>query len=493
MPIADFYSNQELKLFGLIRAEIESGMASSRPVRDEAARCNLFYEMENHLAIERRPAESDDDFRQRTKRVCFITRRIVDALCEHLYNPGPSRRIADDPDCDEWLQGVYEDNHADSLWQEADRYACLNGVAAFQFAATGKPEKPITVHLWDRADFEVWSIPGEPLAPFAVCVISKYDESTTYDLWTRIDHWTFQTEQAGSQMTVGRVAVLISKEQHEYGVLPFSFVHDRTPCKSLATRGIGPAVSRANAGLDQELSDVLESIKYYMRPIGFSRGVNEKWRPKFAPGSFNEIPGRDKLADNRMPPEVFYLQADLDIANCWVDLSNYKDETIEEMGVPLSAVRMQQSNTASGEALEAEQYPLVRRTKARQRPFTRYERDFAKVALAVGGAYYGRPDLDTCSEDVHMTLVWPEPRITTPGKDRDDEDQTELAMGLTSQIEILMRRRGITRIQAIEQLEQLAKDRIEYERITGGPEPVEPETDPATTPPDAKVKVDNEP
>jgi hypothetical protein len=470
MAEAEPYTPAELVLLTKVRTEVEAALKSSEHERKAASENLDYYHEDNARYIGRKPAESDDDYRDRPKWTSSMTKRAIEVLGDHLYASGPSRKIEDSPAADEWLERAYADNHVDALWQNADKLSTLNGTAALQVAATGDPDRPIKVHLWERSEFEVWAEPGDPLKPFAVVVIDRLDEQTTYTIYTRLEVLVYRTKKlALGQTAGGRVATFVPRESyaHGYGVLPFAWAHDELPVRTFVGSGIGTSLRRANHAIDEALSDLANAIRFYGRPLGFTRNVAKDWRPVIRPGSFNDLPGRERTAGGpgTSEPEAFYLQAALDIAGINGAIVAYANSTFEEKGVPLSAVRLEQTGVVSGIAIVAEQAPLLTRAKKRQRPYGVYEHDLARVCLNVGGSYYDSPELAAAAADVHMTLTWAEPRIPIPGPDRDLEDQSELEMGLTSTVQILQRRRGLTREQAIGALEQIATDQAELATI----------------------------
>lgn len=463
MTPAEPYTPAELVFLTKIRIEVEAALKTSEHERKAASENLDYYHEDQERYIGRKPAEQDDDYRDRPKWCQPIVRRAIEVLGDHLYATGPSRKIEDSPGADEWLEQAYVDNHVDALWQQADKLSTLNGTCALQVAATGDPDRPIKIHLWERSEFEVWAEPGDPLKPFAVVVIDRLDEQTTYTLWTRLAYEVYRTEKlAISQTAGGRVATFIPGEsgEHPYGVLPFAWAHDELPVRTFVGCGIGTPLRRANHSIDEALSDLANAIRFYGRPLGFTRNVSKTWRPVIRPGSFNDLPGREKSAGgpDGSDPEAFYLQANLDIAGIMSAIRDYANDTFESKGVPLSAVRLEQTGVVSGIAIVAEQAPLLTRAKKRQRPYGVYEHDLARVTLAVGGSYYDTAELAASADDLHMTLTWPEPRIPIPGPDRDQEDQSEIEMGLTSVVQVMQRRRGLTREQAIVAIEQIAED-----------------------------------
>jgi hypothetical protein len=473
------YTVDEAALLRRIREEVEAGLHTRRREREHAGKNLDYFNLENEKYIRQRPAEDPQDYSDRPKRTSGMTRRAVELLTDHLYNPGPARRVKSAPAADDWLRCAYRDNHVDTLFQQADRHSTLNGTVFFQAACTGVEARPIKLHLWERQDFEAWPEPGDPTEPFAVCTIHRYDESTTYQIWTRLETLVYRSDKLGKEQTAGgRVATFVGSESgpHGYGVLPFSPFHFEPPTQDLMSFGLGGALRRANATLDVEMSDLAQAVQFYGRPLGFTRNVDKSWRPRMRPGSFTTLPpGKVSAGGPSGPePEAFYLQAQLDVAGIWADITNFANGTFEEMGVPLSAVRLEQTGVVSGIAIVAEQAPLLTRAKKRQRPALRWEHSLAEVVLAVGGAYYSRPELLAAAADLDLTAVWPEPQIPIPDPARDEIDENRLAMGLTSRVMLVMERSGLDRDGALELIGQVARDEAEVVAIRAkyGPAPV---------------------
>ena len=456
-----------------VRKEVERALPNEQERIHDALTNTDYYNGQTDQYIDYHESESVYDHTSRPKRTSNLTRRVVEILCEHLYNPGPRRRIEASPTADTWLQEQYEHNAVDALLHEADSLATLNDVAAIQVAALGgpgavddpeypeaaTPDAPLTFHLLGSEEFAVWLDPAQPTKPWAVCTVTRFDERRRFQLWTKDIVETYWTRK-GQEAPSGRpVAVIVPEESgpNPYGCLPFAFIPYQYPSRSFWVHGPGTQFRHAHHYLDNRLSELALSIKYYSRPMGLAYNVREDFRPMIRPGGFQHVPRKLAGTDN---PEarVEYLQAQIDIAGEWMDIQGYIDHTLEMAGVPRSAIRLEQSGAVSGVAIVAEQWPLITRTKARQRPFNRYEAELAKVALAVGGAYYGRADLIAASVKPMLQLAWPEVEISLPGPEKDAADDWELGHKLRSKIQVLMERRGVTRDQAIAELEQVVED-----------------------------------
>lgn len=458
-----------------IEQEIRSGLPSERERLTAALRNLDYYNLENERYIAIREAESPYDYRNRPKRTLPIVRQVIGIMAEHLYNPGPARRVEGDSLVSAWLEGVYADNHIDSLFQAADAFSTLNDAVAFQVAATGDESRPIRLHLWTAEEFAVWTDPEDPIRPTAVCTISRFDARTRYQVWDHETYRTYYTKQWDPAMTTGgRLAEIAPGEcgENPYGVLPFSFVHAETPVREFWTPGIGTALREANARIDNELSQLAEAIQFYANPIPIATNVDERWRPVIRPGSFLHLPRtmpRSIVGETPPTPTLHYLQSSLDINGLWRDIESHLTSVLEGLRVPIAAARLDASAYRSGIAIVAEQAPLLSRARHRQRAYMRYETDLARTCLRVAGAYYDRSDLAALADRLGLVLSWPEPMIPVPGPDRDAADSAELEMGLASRVQVLMRRRGLTREQAEAELEIIDRDTARFGLGPGRP------------------------
>ena len=128
---------------------------------------------------------------------CRLTRRVVNVLTSKLYNPGPGRGVSKTTTRRRnGFPGVYQDALINSLWQRADRMSTLNGLAAFQAAATGDPAKPIKYQLWSGWHEVIpFEVPGKANEVAAVVTIDTVDMLTRYVLWTEERFETFETDK----------------------------------------------------------------------------------------------------------------------------------------------------------------------------------------------------------------------------------------------------------------------------------------------------------
>jgi len=466
-----------------VLSEVASGLPNERKAIEDAYANADYYNGENRQYIEVRDGEDPRSFERRRKRVSMLTYEVIEALTRHLYNPGPTRKLAD-PAADQWYQDIGKALDLNAYWQEADKLCTLNDWCAFQAALSDDPERPVELHLWGREELCVWTDPDNARRAAVVCTIDRYDAQTRYRVWDAEEVATLITgkwEEARPAKTRERVdgtiraAKLVSREPHGYGRLPFSFVHFRPPIRAFHTPGIGTAIRECNAVIDAILCDLSESVQFYARPIIYALNVREDWRPVIRAGGFLKLPQALDApmgeTGNLPEPRLEALHVPIDIEGLWNDVQHQVDHVLENFGVPKAAVRMEQQSAASGAAIIQEQAPLIERSRKRRPMFQRYETDLAKLLLWVGSLQTGDTALEAASQDPGLTLTWGEPQIDLPGQDRDNADRAALELGVTSRVEILMARDGLTREEASNRLIQLAEDEQVFTAAfpSGGP------------------------
>lgn len=465
-------------LVNRVHKEILAGLPNERRARDGHSDCRLdearlnraYYELRGASFIPKRPAELFGNFYSRPKKSLPFTKMVVDTLTRHLYAPGPTRLIEGNDTVNDWYNGVATDNHLNSLMQKADKWSTLNDIAAIQVATTGNPDRPITLKLWSAEQICVYCC-GDSTCPAIVVTIDCVDETTRYKLWTAQSIETYETDKLQpGQTSGGRLPRWVSSEVNVYGVLPFALVHYELPTDDIYSTPLGSYLRDMNAGVDIELSDLAESIQKFNRPIPVAKNL---------PLDFNPVVGSNFIRINSIPgpvdtpgpePELSFLQAELNIEGTWSHIRNQLDETLQELGVPLTVARAETANIVSGVALLIEQAPLISRAVNRRVPFGVYETNLCRVCLLVAGAYYSRPDLTAAAQDLKLLLTW-DPGFDPLGMERSQQEQADIDMGVHSLLQVIQKRLGMTREQAIAHVKQTAKDNAEVAEILGPPQP----------------------
>jgi hypothetical protein len=458
------------KFRAALHEEILDGLKNEQDRRNENLRSVEYYNLRGTHLVPRRDAESDSSFQERPKRSLPITRRVVNVLCSKLYAPGPSRTIQDDDAASDWLNEVYQDNLINSLFQQADRMSTLNGIAAFQAAATGDPDKPIRYQLWTGWHEVIpFEMPGHANEVAAVVTIDACDNQTRYTLWTTDSIRTYETEKLKPGQTAkGRTARFLGEEPNPYGILPFAFVFYELPVAGVDSQsGLGPFLSELNGTIDIEMSDMAQAVCAYHTPTPVIIDGAVDWQPVKKIGSWLRVNSIPSDLDHSPTPKLEYLQANLDISGGWQNINDAIDRELEALGVPLTAYRMENAPHASGVALVAEQKPLMDYAVTRREPYRKYENDLKTVTLTVAGTYYGRADL-LAAANSPMSLTWPAQNIDLPGPDQDTADGFAVAAGYESPVMVVQRRFGMTRDQAIAHLKQVAEDHVELAAIMQG-------------------------
>ncbi|HWE35653.1 MAG TPA: hypothetical protein VG406_03710 [Isosphaeraceae bacterium] len=485
----DFVSGLEVvPSLDTIEEEVRAGLPTHRP-RLDAARANAdFYKLRNLAYIERREGEDVADYDRRPKRTSKLTKKAVDTLTGYLYSPGPTRDFEAPPAVAGLLRTVYEQNHINTVMHKADAYATVNDVAMLQLVGTGDPARPARLYVWGSEAFVPFFGDGNPLVPWAVCTITVITRGgkkrRKYEVWsakerrvytTKPVDWTYSFATAGGLRAEYRPDLSTwvdqggewSKGANPYGCLPFAFVFNRLPVDDFWDSGIGTALRQANAEVDRELSDLAEHVQWFLNPRIKARNVSANFRMKDRPGAPIHLTPRVAEENGGAPPDLEYMQATLAVEETWYNIEKFANLTFYELDVPLSAVRDDTDGPSSGLQVHAEQGPLLQYTRNRQPEFGVYENCVARmVARAVGG-FHGAPAVVAAADAVEVALGWVAPAPADAGPARDESDAFELEQGLSSPVEVLARRRGISREAAREAAEQIKDDKDFWRTLFG--------------------------
>ncbi len=465
-----------------IIGEVEKGLPSSghRKRLADAIENQAFYDLDGERYAQRREAETEFDFAGRPRRSSGFVQQAVDRLCEHTYNPGPTRTVVGDGLANSLLRQVYEDNHIDCLMHHAECLATLNDVTAIEVKCTNDADKPVDLQIWGADEFTVFVDPDDPRKPTAVVSIDRFNQQHRYKLWFADEVRTFLTSQWSPDKTAGaRVATQQGDpEPNTYGCIPFSFVHYRAPVRQFWTPGPGSFLRKAELRLNDRLSEVDELILKYGRPIGLFKNVGPEFTPEVGPGRFMRLNRGgtgytgEGYADGG-EPSAEYLQAVLAIESIWLDLEKYIKQVANAVNLPYSALELDYQDATSGIALIIKEAPLLGRARNRRRIYQLAETSLAKTVLTATGNHYGHAELVTQAKAIQLVLAWPEPRIPIPDPQRDLLDEWEMQLGIKSRVQVLMERYSLTRDQAIQHIRQVAED--EEEAKEANPDLQEPE------------------
>lgn len=479
-----------------VQNEVREGMTEETRCAWESFAANRdYYECRGYVHLEknaRREAEDMADWESRPKLFSYLCRRAIRCLTQRMYSPGPQRTL--EGDAGQRLEAIYESCRIDAVMSRLDVLATLNGYAAVQVAATGKPDRPIRLYLWGADEFRVYHTDDDPMNPVAIVTksvepgIEPGRKRRRWEIWTADVHevWVskdFDLLYQHSQGTTAESRILV--EPNTYGILPFAYAWNELPVDRFEVGGIGQPLRLANAEVDRMLTDLSSLLNSYNRPKGFIRNVGESWRYAERIGNFTRLPQLGDAMESLGPPEPFYLQPEVNVTAAWEHIDNYIDNVMSDLDIPLSASRGRASYTPeSGIALAIRNEPLRSYLSDRRTAFAWYETELARVILTVLGNYYG--DQASASGELDLDLAWPEITFGPASPESMQTDQAAYDLGLDSLTTLLMRQRGWSRDQAHEHLERVAEDRIE-ERDLLAIEPAAMTATPPTTTPEGQA------
>jgi hypothetical protein len=480
-----------------IDSEIRAGLTNERARLDDALFNLEFYNGD----FSRFPPKPNAGRRDSLPRTSLVMQRICRTLTANLYKRGPTRKlkppkgVAAGPydAATEWLEHCYRCNGADALWQESDRLSCAADVAGFQVRKTPDPAKPVEILLWRANEIVVWVDPDDQKKPIAVATLDLYNHQRRLRLYTAETMTTYMTDQwTQTTLSAGATAYkFVSEKPHDYGEVPFTFVHFNFPTCEFQTPGIGTYLRSVNEGINLGLTLGFDSIRYNLVPILLFKNVAAGFTPKLVqPGDIWDLPGRGDGEDGLAEPGAEYLQADSSfVAASWDDLKSYLDHVLEMVGVPPNTIRMETTGAESGVAIIAEQTPLILWAESRQRPFASYEDHLAKLVLSVGAKHLGKQEyseyratatqLEAVAAEPGLVLRWADMYPRIPGQTTDLADQWRLDNRMASRTTLLMEREQLTREEAESKLEEIAEDLIREQELF---QAAEPEPDPNANP-----------
>ena len=462
-----------------IEQEIRRGLPNETE-RLDRAKANIQVYHGTHIDPELTYYDRD----KRARRDLPLMGKVIDALTSYAYREPPARIVAKQEQATRFLEKIYEQNHITTLMRASDRYRHAADVFAVQVHATGDPEKPIKLYSWTADSIVVWCDPEDQTEPIAVCTIDRFDNQTRYRLWTAEECRTYVTKKWNGETAGGRVPDLQSAIPNPYGILPFQFFHLLPPVTQFCEGGIGGTLSRMERHINFRLMENADHLRF-SKPTGLPPGrpCGERPDPPASGRGMGPVPGQ--------PPERC-PSAGIQQPRCQVDRTRpsigWKPSgMISEIstgtgrwrpwGCPAASIPLDKAiiATVSGAALIARNIPLFLYARKTQEQYRHYEQGLAKIVLTVADRAYGGL-ADALSTPLTVTFGEVVPDL--PPDSPDDYLDGLKDRGELSEIQVVMKRFGLAREQAIEHLDQVAKDAAELAKIRAKYGDTHPETAP---------------
>lgn len=387
-------------------------------------------------------------------RYAVLMKRSVNVLSKYLYKNPPRRNILGDPASTDFLDRLYRSQNVDSLLQMADRMTYVTDFSAIELYPEFGSDSPLKLRVWDGSEVVPMFSPGDVKNPVAVATLSTHGSSQyIVRIYTAQTIQTYRTEE--------RNAELIESGVNYFGIIPFTFFHYEMPSNCFYSTGIGKALRDLNVHLVRRLTDLADQITS-LRPKGYVKNVPPQWimPPSLRPDEFTTMPNAFNAQGEGPEAEIGWLNPDISFTTLdWQDISNWVDMSLEMLGIPPSAIRMEQQGGTSGVAIQSEQLPLLEEAENRRTPFQKYESDLAKMILTCAGRHslvtsvdFGVPaeQLMATAMNMEMSFRWPPMTSNRPGPDRDAHDAFLLQNQLKSRTQVLMDNENLTEEEAVE-------------------------------------------
>lgn len=427
-------------------------------------------------------------------------RSIIDAKTRRLYMADPKRTITENPQASDYLAMLYSKGRVTPKLKDSLKFAALGGVCALQVelnapksdgeaqATLALARPAVNFRLWAADEFAVWCSPDEPLTPYAVAVLDRYDNQTRCRLWTPEVFAVYTSKKwDGTTATAGtRVFEQVSEETNFIGLVPFAFQWWTEPTKDFWVWCPGDELVRINDHANARMSKIADDT-LFSRPITYGRNIREGWKlpDRYQAGDVVYVPAAtETIGDGMEGPSLETTMVDLSyLAADREELESHLELQGEMHGVPKEQWRLRGGNAASGVSIIAEQLPIIEECEARQQLLESTEKDLALVTLMTVSAWLGTDGEVTAPigqaiTSFDMAIQWAPLTKNRPGPDFDQGQQFEIVNGLISEIQAWQARTGGTREEAIEHFVQMAEDRQLIQSLMPQPEPmVDPATD----------------
>jgi len=473
---------------------------------DEARDNNDYYELKGYSHLGIWVNEEQSDFRNRPKQTSSILRGTIDAIAK-VYEHAPTRALTDQPEASDWLQKVYDSNFFNDKMMEADRQVYLNSYCAIEVYPNVdqdsgnpiNPDRPINLYLYGRDEVFAWTTEDDPDKPYAMLTKAYFEElgQFKYVLWTEAEYREYWTDErhVGNSAELSTIAVQEPKEfkvkPNPYGVIPFVIISEPI-VRTLGGRGIGTELRMLNENIDEILTYAIALHTRFVLPVGTVQNVRSDYTPDFTPGGFTILPAMPgvKMGEDNMP-KAAYLQTEIggNSAAMWAHIRNSAETKLEELGVPAGIVYRDASTDLSGVAVVAKTGPLLAKLRRRQIQMGVAETAIARLIFRVYGKTYGRDDFVRYADKLRMLLTWAPPQLEFPTPERLASDESDIANGYKTHIDVLMERHGITEEDAFKKFEHILETNARMNAIKSKYEVLgsdDPAPDTLETPDDAE-------
>lgn len=422
------------------------------PIREELGRfCHLMYLGYQSRFLNRHPGEEPEDFLDRPrKRTINITKRLINVKSQ-LYSDAPVRRLSGDfnDKAKKKLEESWSNPLFNSTMLMVDRLTRLLGTVAVR--PFYDDEQPGSIRLWVFPSYKLRVIPDprKPWKPLAV--IERHQPFMPHG---RVCVWTnkhlLELERSECELT-----------PHSMGRIPHTFFQDMLSFDSFFVPGEGLDICDANATINDKMSDLNEVIQ--MQGFSAMEAVNpDDDKPKVGPRRVTVF----RPSGSDIPFGINFKNPNAPIAELREDINNDIRNVFQQAGVPEQMSIAGRTRNLSGFAIRLLLRPITEENQMRAGLFLPKELDLADNILRVLNENGEKVDYD--KKGVPLQVFYAEPDFPTDTNEQIAKEEHEVALGITTPAELLLKR-DPQRFKSIEDATEQWKKNVETNLNSGIP------------------------
>ena len=274
----------------------------------------------------------------------------------------------------------------------------------------------------------------------------KVETVRYYTVYDDTDTWTSEIDSED-----GSVIRRTEPEPHNLGSIPVAWFETD---KSVNTFWIDRTNSlvRANEVIDIEMTNFRYVLAHQAFSILVTKGLDEDKNFTLAPNAYINLP-YDPTHDKT--PDASYLTPDAKLDSYWTIINDMIVDTAQSVGLSVESYKRDSTSFNSGYQLKLSRQSVIDRAKVNQMGYKTAIDKLLRLITKMYNTYQG----NLFAPDIPFLIDFDELVSDSDPKDELEIAEKQLALGLTSRVEILMKsNKDLTREQALTKLKQIDAD-----------------------------------